>query len=203
VNAFANLISHARAGNVKWPCAATFAASGIAGAFGGAAVGKMTNAHVLLPLFGLAMIIVAAAMLRPRAAGGDPNVHLTAQMAPKVTGAGVLVGFVSGFFGIGGGFLIVPGLMASSGMAMLNAVGSSLFSVGTFGAATAASYAWDGLVEWRIALLFIAGGIVGGLIGTRFAGRLAARRGVLQKVFAGLVFVVAIYVLYRSLGPSL
>jgi uncharacterized membrane protein YfcA len=120
------------------------------------------------------------------------------RMAPRIVIAGLLVGAMSGFFGIGGGFLIVPGLMLSSGMAMLNAVGSSLFSVGAFGAATAASYALDGLVDWRIALFFIGGGVAGGLIGARFSAKLAAKRGLLQRLFAIFVLLVAAYMLYRS-----
>lgn len=198
VNAFANLIAHARAGNVKWPCAVVFAAAGVAGAFGGAALGKSVSGPLLLTLFALVMIAVGAAMLRPQVAQGAPDVRLTPAVALRLVPIGALVGFVSGFFGIGGGFLIVPGLLAGSGMAMLNAVASSLFSVGAFGLSTAVSYAWDGLVDWREAGFFILGGLGGGLAGVPLAGRLAARRGLLQRIFAGVVFVVAAYILLRN-----
>jgi uncharacterized protein len=202
VNAFANLISHTRRGNVKWPCAVAFAAAGVVGAALGAALGKRTDTAVLLPLFALVMIAVGVSMLIGRAGEGDPEVRLSRQNAPKILGAGLVVGALSGFFGIGGGFLIVPGLMASSGMTMLHAVGSSLFSVGAFGATTAASYALDDLIDWRIALLFIAGGIAGGVLGTALSSRLARYKGALQRVFAGVVFVVAAYMLWRSLGAA-
>jgi len=69
---------------------------------------------------------------------------------------GLIVGAFSGFFGIGGGFLIVPGIMLGGGMPILNAIGSSLLSVGTFGLTTAVNYALSGLVDWTIAALFIA-----------------------------------------------
>ncbi len=200
VNAFANLINHARRGNVKWRCAVVFGAAGVLGASIGAAVGKATNPHVLLPLFALLMIVVGAAMLRPRKHEGDGEVVLDARNAPKLVAYGMGVGALSGFFGIGGGFLIVPGLIAATGMTMLQAVGSSLFSVGSFGATTAASYALDGLIDWRVALLFIAGGIAGGLVGASFASQLSRQRGALQRVFAGVVFVVAAYMLWRSLS---
>ncbi|MET0547419.1 MAG: sulfite exporter TauE/SafE family protein [Caulobacterales bacterium] len=198
VNAFANLIAHARAGNVKWPCAATFGGSGVLGALIGAAIGKQMHPAILLPLFALLMISIALTMLHPNAKEGDPDAHLTPKMAPRLIGAGLAVGFMSGFFGIGGGFLIVPGLMLSSGMAMLNAVASSLFSVGAFGAATAVSYALDGMVDWRVAALFITGGIIGGLIGAPLSKKLATQRGLLRRSFAILVLLVAIYILYRS-----
>jgi uncharacterized protein len=191
LNAFLNLIPHARAGNVKWPCAATFAASGVAGAVIGAQIGKATDAALLLPLFAGVMLVVAVV-------DGDPSVALTPAMAPRLIGAGLIVGLASGFFGIGGGFLVVPGLMASTGMAMLNAVGSSLFSVGAFGATTAVSYALDGLIDWRIASLFVGGGVLGGLAGTQIASALAKRRGILQRAFAVVLVIVAVYMLYRS-----
>jgi uncharacterized membrane protein YfcA len=199
VNAFANLINHARRGNVKWRCAMVFAGAGVIGAAIGATLGKMTDAQVLLPLFALLMIVVGIAMLRPRKGDGNGDVVLNAQNAPKLVGFGLGAGALSGFFGIGGGFLIVPGLIGATGMTMIQAVGSSLFSVGSFGATTAASYALDGLVDWRIALLFIGGGLIGGVIGASVATRLAKQRGALQRVFAGVVFVVAAYMLYRSL----
>lgn len=199
VNAFANFINHWRRGNVKWRCAFVFAAAGVIGAFAGAAVGKATDAQVLLPLFALLMIVVGVAMLRPRKGDGDGDVQLSWRNAPKLVAYGLGVGALSGFFGIGGGFLIVPGLIASTGMTMIQAVGSSLFSVGAFGAATASSYAADGLVDWRIAMLFIGGGVIGGLVGAGLATRLSRQRGALQRVFAAVVFAVAAYMLYRSL----
>lgn len=199
INAFANLVPHARRGNVKWRCAAVFAAAGVAGAFVGASIGKATDSKILLPLFAVLMIVVGLAMLRPRKSEGDGDVRLTRQNAPRLIGYGAGVGVLSGFFGIGGGFLIVPGLIGATGMTMIQAIGSSLLSVGAFGATTAASYAFDALVDWRIAGIFIMGGVVGGLIGARMATHLAKQRGALQRVFAGVVFAVAAYMLYRTL----
>jgi uncharacterized protein len=198
VNAFANLIAHSRAGHVKWPCAAVFAASGIAGAVGGAQLGQMVDGQKLLFLFGLVMLSVAAAMWSPRAARGDPAVRLDAKIGVRLAANGLVVGLLSGFFGIGGGFLIVPAIMLGSGMTTINAVGSSLVSVGAFGATTAASYALAGMVDWRVAGLFILGGIAGGLSGVGLAKRLAARRGTLTRLFAGAVAMVAVFVIWRS-----
>ncbi len=198
VNAFANLISHSRAGHVKWPCAATFAASGILGALAGAQLGQMVDGKKLLFLFGVLMLAVAAAMFSPRAAKGNPDVRLDRSIAVRLVGAGQMVGMLSGFFGIGGGFLIVPAIMLGSGMATINAVGSSLVSVGTFGLATALSYAFAGMVDWPVAGLFILGGIVGGLVGVTLAKRLSQRRAVLTRLFAVMVVAVAIFILWRS-----
>jgi uncharacterized membrane protein YfcA len=107
---------------------------------------------------------------------------------------------LSGFFGIGGGFLIVPALILATGMPILNAVGSSLIAVTAFGVTTAANYALSGLVDWYLAGLFIMGGVVGGLLGARFATTLSGRKGALNTVFAALIFAVAAYMLVRTLN---
>ena len=118
---------------------------------------------------------------------------------PFLIGTGFLVGAMSGFFGIGGGFLIVPGLMAATAMPLINAIGSSLVSVTAFGLTTAASYAWSGLVDWQLAGLFVAGGALGGLAGIKLAHRLAGHKHALSLIFAGVVIVVGLYVIARSL----
>jgi uncharacterized membrane protein YfcA len=198
VNAFANLISHARAGTVKWPCAIVFAVAGIGGAALGALLGRHVDGQHLLFLFGLVMLAVAAGMFGNRAAGGDPLVRIDRGIAIRLVGTGLVVGFLSGFFGIGGGFLIVPAIMLGSGMATINAVGSSLVSVGAFGLTTAATYALAGLVDWRIAAIFVLGGIAGGLAGVRLSVRLSEKRGVLSRSFAVAVIFVAAFVLWKS-----
>lgn len=197
-NAFANLIPHARAGNVKWPCAGVFAAAGVAGAAAGALLARQVDGQHLLFLFGLVMLAVAAAMFGRRAADGDPLVRIDAAIAVRLIGAGLGVGLLSGFFGIGGGFLIVPAIMLGSGMATLNAIGSSLVSVGAFGLTTAVTYALAGLVDWRVAGVFVLGGIVGGLLGVRLSTRLSQQRGALSRIFAVVVVFVAGFVLWKS-----
>jgi len=201
VNAFANFIGHWRGGNVKWACAAIFAVAGIVGAVAGSSIGKLVNGQDLLFLFALAMIVVGAAMLMPRGTAGNPDVRITAPIAARLIAVGLLVGAASGFFGIGGGFLIVPGLMLGSGMTIINAIGSSLFSVGCFGLTTALNYAVSGLIDWPIALFFVAGGIGGGFVGMRLALRLANNRQLLTFIFAGVIFAVALYMLVRTGVP--
>ena len=124
--------------------------------------------------------------------------HIDAKIAAKLTALGLAAGFVSGFFGIGGGFLIVPGIMLGSGLPILNAIGCSLFSVGAFSLTTAINYAAAGLVDWTMALEFIVGGALGGLIGTRSAVKLSAHKQALNYVFAAVLFTVATYMLART-----
>ncbi|HEV7877389.1 sulfite exporter TauE/SafE family protein [Bradyrhizobium sp.] len=199
-NAAMNLSNHARGGSVRWPCALVFAGAGIAGAFAGSIVGKMMDDHRLLTLFALLMLVIAALMLKTRSRVGLPDAQMSWANTPAIVGLGLATGTLSGFFGIGGGFLIVPALMLATGMSIMNAISSSLVAVTAFGLTTAASYAWSGLVSWKLAGLFVAGGIAGGLLGTRLARALAHRRGALNIVFAVVIIAVALYMLARNLS---
>ncbi|MGH1574743.1 sulfite exporter TauE/SafE family protein [Methylobacterium sp. P31] len=207
VSAAGSLVPHWRAGMVKWRCAAVFSAAGILGALAGAGAAKAVNGQSLLALFGVVMLVVGGLMLRKRRGEGDPDVRLTRRSAavllPWLLGIGFAVGLFSGFFGIGGGFLIVPSLMLATGMPLPMAIGTSLVAVSAFGAATAASYAASGLIDWPLAGLFILGGVLGGLAGAGLGKRLAAHKRALTITFAGLVILVGLYVVARAALPLL
>lgn len=199
-NAALNLIPHARHGTIKWKIAGLFAVAGVVGALLGSTLGKAVDGQKLLALFAVLMVIVGVLMLRGRKGDGDPDVTLTPGNAPKLVATGTATGILSGFFGIGGGFLIVPSLMYATRMPIFYAVGSSLVGVTAFGLTTAANYALSGWVDWPLAGVFIGGGLVGGLIGAGLAKTLSTHKGALNTVFATLIFVVAAYMLYRSAG---
>jgi len=169
------------------------------GAAGGAQLGKMMNGERLLALFGLLMIVVGCVMLVPRKSTGDADVRLDARMLPLLIGTGLAVGALAGFFGIGGGFLIVPGLVGATAMPMINAIGCSLVSVTAFGATTATSYAFSGLVDWPLAGLFVLGGALGGFLGIALAKRLASYKRALSIVFSAVIIAVGIYVCTAAL----
>jgi len=197
-NAAANLLNHHRLGNVVWRCALVFAVSGVAGAWLGSTVGKIIDGQSLLSAFAVLMVVVAVLMLRKRPSPKASTVHFNRETAPWLVIIGLLTGTLAGFFGIGGGFLIVPGLILATGMPILNAIGSSLVAVTAFGVTTAANYARSGAVDWTIALLLLGGGVFGGLAGSRTAHALANRKEFLNIAFAALIFLVAIYMLVHS-----
>lgn len=197
-NALVGLAGHARAGHVKWRCASLYAATGVVGAWLGARGARAVDGQVLLALFATLMLVVAALMLRSRGRDGDAAVVLNPANAPRLVAAGGATGLLSGFFGIGGGFLVVPGLMASTGMPVLLAVGSSLVVVSALGLTTALSYAREGLIDWTLAAVVIGGGAAGSAVGLAMARRLAARKGALNRVMAALIVLVALYMLARS-----
>ena len=195
VNAAAGLAGQARAGRVKWPCATVFGIAGLAGAMVGAQLAKQVDGAALLGWFAFAMIAIAISMIVPRKNEGDPAVHLTGPMVLKLAPVGLITGLAAGFFGIGGGFLIAPGLMASTGMTLANAGASSLVSVALFGSATSASYALSGQLVWPLFGALVGGGLIGTLVALPLAKRLESRAQLARRLFAVLVIAVALYIL--------
>jgi hypothetical protein len=199
-NALTGVVPHARRGNVRWSTAAVFSVAGVIGAGVGSTLGKAFDGQRLMFLFALLMIAIGLLMLRPGRASDVRRQALTASVGLKLAGVGLVVGTLAGFFGIGGGFLIVPGLILATRMPIVEAIGTSLVSVASFGTMTAMNYALSGLVVWPVALLFVAGGIGGGVVGSRAAHRLSASRVALTRVFSGVIIAVALYMLARSEG---
>ena len=199
VNAYASFVGHARKGHVWWRCAILFALVGIMGAMMGSSIGLLVDGKKLLFLFGLVMVAVGLLMLRPRRdqAGRERSVDL--RMCLVTAAAAIVTGAASGFFGVGGGFLVVPALIFATGMPTISAIGSSLLAVGTFGLTTAITYAGAGLVDWPLAIEFILGGVIGGGLGMFLAMSLAARKAALNRIFAALVLAVAVYVMAKNL----
>jgi len=200
VNALFGLATQARAGTVKWPCAAVFGGAGLAGSLIGAQLAQRVDGQVLLTWFGVAMAAVAISMLIPQKAPGDPGVRLNRALTLKLAPVGLVVGFAAGFFGIGGGFLIVPGLMAATGMTLAHAAASSLVSVVLFGSATSASYAASGLVDWPVFGALVAGGALGALTARPVVGILSTRAALARRLFASMVLATAAFVVWRSLS---
>jgi uncharacterized protein len=200
VNALMGLAMQARSGRVKWPCALVFGGMGLAGALVGAHLAKQLDGQVLLGWFGGAMALVGLSMLLPQRGAGDPDVSLSQAMMLKLAPIGGVVGLAAGFFGIGGGFLIVPGLMAATGMTLAHAAASSLVSVALFGAATSASYAVSGLVDWGLFAALVAGGAAGSLVAKPVAKALEGRAALGRRLFAVMVLSAAAYVILRTLA---
>ncbi len=181
---------------MRWRCASVFAVAGLLGSLIGAHLAKQVAGEDLILWFAVAMAAVGGSMLVPRKGAGDPFVTLTPALTARLAPLGLLVGLAAGFFG---GFLIVPGLMAATGMTMAHAAASSLVSVVLFGAATSASYAASDQIDWEVFLALVAGGGFGALAGGHLARILADRATLARQLFALFVIATAAYVAARAL----
>ena len=199
LNALTALAGQARAGRVRWPCAILFAVVGSTAAWIGSSAAKAIDGHQLLLAFAVAMAAVGLAMLRPEKNDGDPGVRLNRGMTPRIVASGAGVGVAAGFFGIGGGFLIVPGLMWATGMTLAAAQATSLLSVAAFGASTAVNYSLSGLVDWGVVAAMAVGGAAGTMAGLPLSKRLGDNAALGRRLFAGLILIVAVYVAYKAI----
>ncbi len=198
VNAYLNVIPHAMKKHVNFRDGVIFSIPGIAGALAGAQLGLVTPGNDLLFIFAILMIAIAVYMLKRKCVDIASGKTLPHGGTGKIVLIGFLVGLASGYFGIGGGFLIVPGLIYSAGLDIIQAVGTSLISVGTFGVVTALRYAISGDLDILISVLFIAGGVLGGFAGSHLASTVPKRR--LTQIFAVIIIIVAIYMMYVNLS---
>lgn len=200
-----------------------FAVSGMLGAPLGSSLGGHIPDTALLSLFSVLMLLVAAhmwvkatrnpeestevrALLGTRddvsgsACRRDPSgkLEITSRCAVVLSLAGIVTGVLSGLFGVGGGFVIVPALVFFSGMDIRRAVATSLLVVALVSLSGALSYAVSGeTLNIALALLFAAGGIAGLLLGMLVAKRLSGP--VLQKVFAVAIVLVAGFTIAKTI----
>ena len=195
INAFLNLIPHARKKHVNLRIGVIFSIPGVAGVLIGAELGLLTPGKKLLFIFAILMIVIAVYMLKRKCTDAAVN-PTTKKSYGKLLSIGFLVGFASGYFGIGGGFLIVPGLIYAGGLNIIQAVGTSLVSVGVFGLVTAIRYSLNGDVNPIISALYVAGGVLGGWVGAYYSSKVSKR--LLTKIFAIIIILVAIYMLYLN-----
>ncbi|MFD2081636.1 hypothetical protein SAMN05421678_12843 [Actinopolymorpha cephalotaxi] len=194
VSALTGLIPRLRTGQIQWRIAAVFGLSGAAAAFGGAAVNRLLPPWVVLAGFAVLMVAAGLRMLRePSDTGGacalpGGGVHWQTCL-PKAIATGAVVGFLTGLFGVGGGFLIVPALVLLLGLPMTAAVGTSLVIVAVNAAAGFVAYAGQVTLDYTLTAAFAGSAIVGSLVAGRAATRLNAGR--LRRWFAYLVLAVA------------
>lgn len=185
---------HWRADNVDLSGGLLFGLSGVVGAFVGSPLTRLVSAEVLLVIFGGLMMIVAFSMLW-RGRKSVENIVPAAHPA-KAIAAGFGVGLLTGFLGVGGGFLIVPALVFFGGMEMRKAIGTSLFVIFLNCVAGFIGHMSQNVFDWNLtgAVMVLAiGGAIGGTILSR---RLEAHR--LQKLFAILVLAVAVFLVAKN-----
>lgn len=219
------MIPHWRAGRVRVGAGIMFGVAGVGGSLLGSHLNSSVDADVLLLAFSGLMMVAAGAMWR-RTRAPTPEVPDPAEMsattstltathtaintatppvvvrrdltatAVKVVVAGSAVGFLTGFFGVGGGFVIVPAMVLALGFAMPEAVGTSLLVI-TINSAIALSTRLEaGSIEWGTVIPFTVASLLGVFAGSHLSSRRDPRQ--LQRWFVALLVVVALYTATRS-----
>lgn len=201
-------LAHVRAGRVRLVPGVTFGAAGIVGSYLGARLAAAVDPNVLLAAFAALMVVAAAAMLRRRPEPGDDaggradRVEAPARRAVKVGVTATGVGLLTGFFGVGGGFVILPTLVLVLGFGVSEAVGTSLLVITITSAAALTARIGGGVaLDWPLVTTFTAAAVAGTLVGQRIGAR--ARPRTLTVAFAWLLIAVAAYVAVRSVPPLL
>jgi uncharacterized membrane protein YfcA len=202
ISSAAALLPRLRAGLVQWRIAGIVGGTGAAAAFAGAAVNRHLDPRLVLAGLAALMVVAGLRMLRDTDdTGGDcalPGGGINWRgCLPKSIATGLAVGFLTGLFGVGGGFLIIPALILLLGLSMPAAVATSLLIIAINSAAGFAAHAGNATIDYRIAAAFTAAAITGSLAASRIASRLPTHR--LQRAFAWLVFAVAAFVATQAI----
>lgn len=186
---------HARRGTVRWKVGASFGTAAMAGAYGGAQLAHLIDGTVLLVMFAVVMLVAAAAMLRERKpSGGAEEVHPLRLGRALALGGGV--GILSGLVGAGGGFLIVPALTLFGGLAMGEAIGTSLFVIALQSFAGFAGHIAHVDLDWTLVLVISAASLAGSIAGARLSSKMSAKG--LRRAFAWLVIAMAVFILVQQ-----
>lgn len=193
-------LGHAREGRVCWRHAVAFTIAALPGVIAGTVLGQAVSGTTLIGAFAVIMLAAAAATWRKSngEAGGAADAATRASCPPlrlaQVGVAGMLVGVMTGFFGIGGGFLIVPALAIALALSMRLAVGTSLTIIAATSVMALTAHLLAGRsLDVGVTAVMTAACIAGALTGVRLAGRVPQRQ--LGVGFAALVVLVASYLI--------
>lgn len=221
VTAVFGMLAHRRDGHVRILQGVVFGLVGAAGAVAGTRLSLAVPPDVLLAGFSVLMLAVAAIMLtRRRVPAGSgapspaepvpfdvpiitfkPRFICACPRAAKVVVAALAVGLMTGFFGVGGGFLVVPALVLALDFPMPVAVGTSLLVIAMNSATSLVARAGSSIeIDWTVVAVFTGAAVIGSLLGARIVTKV--RPQTLQTAFAGLIIAVGLYTAARSI-PAL
>jgi uncharacterized protein len=182
-----------RQGDLAVRPALLFAATGMAGSFFGARLTHLVASRVLLLIFGCLMLAVGMAMLRKRE---DKTSQTTCQLLRCLV-VGLAVGTITGFLGVGGGFLILPALVLFAGVEMKKALGTSLAVIAVNSLSGLAGQLLYVSFNWRLTIGFLAMAVAGMFLGLAAANRVAADS--LRRAFAWVIIALGIFLLLSNL----
>ncbi|MFT4745389.1 MAG: hydroxyacylglutathione hydrolase [Nitriliruptoraceae bacterium] len=189
---------HAWSGRISWRTAAVFGPAGMVGAYAGGLMGARVPGQVLLIAFAVVATVTAVAMLSGNGRSSAPP-HTGSSRWVRIAGEGLVVGAVTGFVGAGGGFLVVPALVLMGGLAMPEAIATSLVIIAMKSAAAVGGYLTTVDIDWGTVAPVTAAAAIGALVGASQVHRVPSER--LRGVFGVFVLAAASLVLFRE-APS-
>ncbi|MFJ2894960.1 sulfite exporter TauE/SafE family protein [Streptomyces sp. NPDC087218] len=199
VTSLTALVAHAREGRVRWRTGGLFAAAGIVPAAVTGALSMRIPSGVLTAGFAVLAVVAASRMLRPRAEPAKAGEGAAPAPAGRVAGTGAGLGAVTGFLGVGGGFLVVPALVTVVAVPMAAAVGTSLLVITVNSvAALATRLATPTALHWATIAPFTAAAVLGAWDGKRLAAKVST--AALQRIFGAVLLAVAVFMLIDSVA---
>ncbi len=195
LTAAAGAAGHARRGTVHWRVALALGLAAALGTVGGTVLNRHVDEQAILFAFGFLMLFAAYALARGRPESPRPSVR---GFSPQVAVAGLAVGVLTGFFGVGGGFVVVPVLVLALGLPIGAAVGTSLAVIALASAAALAGHLATGGVDWAVTAAFTGAAVVGVLAGSRLSGRVPPRA--LARVLAAVVSAIGLFLIAKSVA---
>jgi uncharacterized membrane protein YfcA len=200
--------AHHRAGRVRLGTGIVFGVAGVGGSIAGTALNRQLDPNALLLGFSVLVLVAAWRMVvgcptctkvgeervltdAPAHDGARVRAGVRSRTVAKVLLAGTAVGFLTGLFGVGGGFVIVPALTLVLGLSMPEAIGTSLLVIAINSAIALAGRLETSTIDWGVALPFTISAILGVVYGKHIADRLDAQRSL--NWFAALLVGVALY----------
>jgi uncharacterized protein len=195
--ALVGAVDHARVGRIHTRTALAFGAAGALGAVAGTALNRAVSEQLLMLTFAVVLLGAATAMLRRSSDSAAESGNLS---LARVAAIGIGTGILTGFLGVGGGFLIVPALVLLLGVPVPLAVGTSLLVIVLTSAAALAAHLASGTVEWSVACAFTATAIAGALAGRRASTDIKPARH--AQLVALLLAAVALFVVAETVAAA-
>jgi len=207
--ALSGLVGHLHAGRVRVGAGLALGIAGVGGSFAGSALNRAVPPRLLLLAFAALMVLASWRMWPHHQADPPRDARRTTEtarsaarpasgMAVRVVAVGTALGLLTGFFGVGGGFVVVPGLVLALGYELPVAVGTSLLVIAVNSAEALAFRLSAGGLDWSVAVPFTVAALIGALLGSGAATRVPADR--LTRWFVGLLLALAAYIGVRTLA---
>lgn len=194
-NSLMGALMHRAQGTLDWKVALSFGGAGMIASYLAVSISSQWSPEILLIAFALLMLTIGIMLFFRR--NHETEMIYSAKPIWLVLASGAGVGLLTGVFGVGGGFLIVPALVMLVGLPIQIAVGTSLVVIAMNSIAGFLGHMGSGSFDLILTLIFASAGLAGTFAGTKLSSRISSSK--LQKAFAGFVIVLALFLLYDNL----